>query len=164
MIVTNTNSTAWHEHPGQPSPGTGGAASGLLSKHPSEIARQEPVLLAELEASLIASHQALLTRDLNRLERLTADQRRLGQSLSLLYADANHSTVGTSDLSVPAARERVLHLGRVQKILLLRARNSVRVLFNVLNGPQAAYRPVSGCCAVAEPYLQPFSPQRSKEV
>ena len=158
MTIPNTNSTAWPERVGQPRAGI--AEVGGQPFPSSEIVRKQLALLAELEASLSGSQQALLSRNLSRLEQRTAEQARLHYLLSQ-FPTANAAYEG-SDSPAPApnpslsvclraARQRVLRLGRTQQFILQRARGRLHVLSNVLAGPHAAYAPVAagGTVAVA---------------
>lgn len=135
---------------------------------PSEPNAAEPAqaqlgLLRHLEASLGASQQAVLSRDLQRLEQLTAEQHRLRQALALaLQRDPFHGTQERAPDSalttaVRSAEERVLHLGRVQLLLLAHAQRSLQVLSHLLAGPQAPYTPDPRALVPRLPSPHPFS-------
>jgi hypothetical protein len=113
-------------------------------------------LLRQLEDSLNASREALLARDLSRLEQGTDEQIRLRRALGILLAGKNvGKNVGkNSDEGADAppslcdpllaenlreAQLRVLQHGRVQAALLRRAQRWLRVLSNLLAGPEAGY-------------------------
>jgi len=101
-----------------------------------EPAAREPDrlrLLCELAASLQASQQALLARDVAGLERLTAEQALLGRQI-------RHSGDARSE-AVLAAEKRVLDLGRIQNFLLDRAQRSLRTASNRAAGPHSDYAP-----------------------
>jgi hypothetical protein len=104
-------------------------------------------LLAELEASLRATLEAVLARNLSCLGQLTDQQASLCWELSLLKAPSTGAH--DKDKRVHCACARVLHLGRVQSALLRRAQQSLRTASNLLAGRQAAYGPVPGCRAIA---------------
>jgi hypothetical protein len=160
MQPPNTNSIAWPDavaeklipaHSGDPS-----------SESSAEIAQAQLGLLADLEASLGASQQAVLSRDLQRLEQLTAEQQRLRQALALaLERDPFHGTLELAPdaltTAVRSAQERVLHLGRVQLLLLAHAQRSLQVLSHLLAGPQAPYAPGQRALAARLPSPHPFS-------
>ena len=105
-------------------------------------------LLSDLEKSLGSSQTALHSRDLARLEQLTAEQGELLRALSAVF---HRNDLGSSVLSgilcVEQAKEihealaRVLHLGRVQSALLKRAQQRLRTISNVLAGPHTTYGP-----------------------
>jgi flagellar biosynthesis/type III secretory pathway chaperone len=119
----------------------------------SDVAHARQTLLSQLETSLEASQQALLARDLPRLEQLTGEQNVLLRSLATLSTAPETSRAKTSVsedplllkdpfvLKVRAAAARTLHLGRVQQALLDRAQRSLRALSRLIAGPQASYRP-----------------------
>jgi hypothetical protein len=156
-----------------------GLRSGLPSELPSGLrspeaapcnlaamARAAVALLAELEASLVASQRSLLSRDLEGLERATSEQIGLHRSLQTLRShdsaqsngaqndgaqsnDAQKNDAAPGNDAPPldpalaaglrAAQWRVLYLGRVQAALLTRAQRSLRMLSNLLAGPAASY-------------------------
>jgi len=128
MPAPNTRSTGWPDAP---------AAKAGRDETPL-------ALLLALEASLRASQQAVLARELEGLEKLTADQERLRRALADL---ANPGSA--ADASVRAAQDRVLHQGRVQLSLLAYARRRLQVLANVLAGCEAPYAPGPRTWAVA---------------
>jgi len=99
-------------------------------------------ILFELEASLLASHRAILDRDVARLEELTQLQGRLRRLLS----DVLPGIVGRIDRELPVDRSalqmaagRVLELGRVQLAMLRRSRRSLVILANLAAGAEAGY-------------------------
>jgi len=110
-----------------------------------------------LETSLQSSQRALLDRDLERLETLTAEQRRLVRVLQATVPGET-SPVGTA---LRCAQLRVQSLARIQQVLLERAQRSLQVLSNLMAGPQAPYSTVPGRHgisihpATAEPNLFP---------
>ena len=118
------------------------------------MAQTSLALLRELEASLESTQQAVLARDLAGLEQGTREQLRLRQELEILWAwDRTHphadptggtrNLPDTSDLMVElrAVGMRVLHLGRVQAALLVRAQRSLRMIAHLLAGPESSYSP-----------------------
>lgn len=126
MPAPDTNSTAWPE-------AEMGATAGGTVRESAGIQRQL-ALLSDLEISLRASQQAVLGRDLEGLQRMTAEQARLRQTLAAMATSA-------ADSSVRAAQQRVLHAGRVQLLLLGHAQRWLEVLTNVLAGSGAPYVP-----------------------
>src|SRR5579864_4758446 len=93
------------------------------------------VLLANLENSLRSSQAALLARDVIRTEQLASEQAELQHALSaFLHApDASVSEhedkfSGPRGYAIRATQARVLHLGRVQSVLLRRAQQSLRAI------------------------------------
>ena len=104
-------------------------------------------LLAELEASFQVSQRALLARDVVGLEACTREQIRLRESLGILWSRAAAPAPGSdrahSDLGLAAelrsAQMRVLHLGRIQGALLARAQRWLRMVSNLLAGPEGSY-------------------------
>jgi hypothetical protein len=132
----------------------------------SDVVRASLVLLHEMETSLEASQRALLRGDAAGMETGTREQRRLQRALELLWAmDRSRScpddpkNIGrAAEISFPrpapesmselsgelrAAQLRVLHLGRVQAVLLRRAQQSLVVLGNMLAGTGASYSPAA---------------------
>lgn len=120
-------------------------AEQLSANGGSEVAPASLALLGELEASLQTSQQALLARDVARLEESTREQTRLQRSLQVLGSrDAAQGSDPTRyDLAfaaqLRAAQLRALHLGRVQAALLARAQRWLRVVSNLLAGLEASY-------------------------
>ena len=108
---------------------------------PENSSRPELVLLSDLEASLRASHQAVLDRKVGRLEQLTAQQTSLLETLSGLSAKR---IPGTAPAALRSVQKRVLHLARVQLALIRRAQQSLRAVSNVAAGSQAGYVPLAG--------------------
>ncbi len=110
-------------------------------------------LWRELETSLLASQNALLSGDLARLEQLTGEQASLQCKLSLVLrphaAQRQTGTEGGVDSPAPislsravrSAQMRVLHLGRVQIALLARRQQGLRILRHRMAGLQTLYGP-----------------------
>jgi hypothetical protein len=119
-----------------------------------DIAYSCLALLSELEASFEASQQALMKRDLARLNELTREQSALRRKFSVFSAQDRSSTK-TSLRDYPlapglrSAAVRVLHLGRVQLALLDRAQRSMRAFSRLLVGPQASYGPLANVEGIA---------------
>ena len=102
-----------------------------------ELAAAAISVLLELEASLLSSQEALLARDLAGVEQGTREQVRLQRAFEILRPwDAAQTS---SELRATAMR--ILHLGRVQAALLDRAQRSLRMISNLLAGPEASYGP-----------------------
>lgn len=148
MFSRRTDSTIWPESMrgqspahvnfrNQEQPSTGRPA--LNSS--AEIAQATIELLNELDASLHASQKALLARDLSGLERRTTEQASMRRALEILRS----RSLAPSDLRLArelhAAGQRVSHTARVQAALLARAQNWLRVIENLLAGPEAIYAP-----------------------
>jgi len=117
-----------------------------LPRNASAIAQAAGALLAEMERSLEASRQALLSRDVAGMELATTEQIRLRRSLEILWSPVGthgcHAQPADPDLAgLRAAEWRVLYLGRVQAALLTRAQRSLRIVSNRLAGPEASYSP-----------------------
>jgi hypothetical protein len=122
-------------------------------RHLAAMARSASALLAELQASLEGSQRALLSHDLGGLERGTSEQIGLQRSLQALPALWSQNGAPRPDgapgdatpldpalaAGLRAAQWRVLYLGRVQAALLTRAQRSLRMLSNLLAGPEASY-------------------------
>jgi hypothetical protein len=123
-------------------------------RHLAAMARSASALLAELQASLEGSQRALLSHDLGGLERATSEQIGLQRSLQALPvlwpqngAPRPDGAPGNDGMPLDpalaaglrAAQWRVLYLGRVQAALLTRAQRSLRMLSNLLAGPEASY-------------------------
>jgi hypothetical protein len=120
----------------------------------AEITQAGKLFLFELEASLQASQRALLSHDVALLEQHICEQIRLQSSLEVLWSrDATRDLVFAAEMR--AAQIRVLHLGRVQAALLVRAQRWQSMLSNLLAGPEASYAPPIGnmapCIAWAHP-------------
>lgn len=111
-------------------------------------------LLRELEASLEVTQKALLARDLAGFDEGMREQLRLLRACATGYGgDRTHSPdilanrISSLPLEPPLAAEmratafRVLQLGRVQQVLLVRAERSLRMLTNLLAGPASMYSP-----------------------
>jgi hypothetical protein len=120
----------------------------------AEQLREATPLLCELEVGLKNSQKVLLSGDASGLEIQTREQNRLLAELwkidSLAQAASSTRQAGNSQLrpaaedsdiavELQAAAARILHAGRVQAALLARARQRLRMIANVLAGPQAAY-------------------------
>lgn len=124
-----------------------------LARGKTELAAAALALLGELEASLRASQKALLARDAEGIERGTREQVGLQRALAPLWAqDVGRPAGGDSwrraatpqckpalAAALLAAQWRVLHLGRVQAGLLARAQRTLRMISNLLAGPEAVY-------------------------
>jgi hypothetical protein len=118
----------------------------LLLNGAAEITPASQVLLVELETSLQASQQALLSHDVALLEQHTCEQIRLQHSLEILRSrDATHDPAFV--VEIRAAQMRVLHLGRVQAALLVRAQRWQSMLSNLLAGSETSYVPPGGSMA-----------------
>jgi hypothetical protein len=119
---------------------------------PASLSGRQLALLRHLEISLKSSHQAVLSRDIARLEWLTDEQRSLLYQFSFLYGrDQNQPGVAsaiTEDLSLSArirqAQAQVLYLGRVQSALLNRAQQRLRAVSNRCAGTQTTYALIPG--------------------
>jgi len=115
--------------------------SPAISKdEPSAAGRLDvAILLSRLEQSLQAGQRALVVRDVERLEKETGIQASLSKNLaeSLRVFGA-----GEGKLREPCSR--VLHLCRMQLGLLRRAQRSLRVLANLMAGPESNYVGVAG--------------------
>lgn len=97
-------------------------------------------LLARLATSLQSSHKALMARDVASLEELTREQASMCQEISKLRRDLRLDGDRESpDVAIQAAsspfanlrhpaEEQVLHLGRVQCVLLNRMQQWSRIL------------------------------------
>jgi len=134
---------------------TAAAAGELRCEKSVEIASAQLTLLEHLEVSLQITQKALLARDLSALEQGTTEQMRLCRALEILPrrtavpAQNGDPLQGALELrpeaelsaALQAAQARVLHLGRVQAALLVRAQRSLHMIANLLAGPQASYTP-----------------------
>jgi hypothetical protein len=115
-------------------------------------------LLRELESSLVVSQQALLTRDLEGMQRGTEQQKRLQHELLVLWDTETGQGSGVQESAwflpgKPSPKElqgsaelavaigRILHLARVQAGLLIRAQRSLKLISRLLTGPQINYEP-----------------------
>jgi hypothetical protein len=103
-------------------------------------------LLQKLEASLAASHRALVALDLAAIERGTADQRMLCHTIGLemrraIASAEDADAMENSKLSQEwkSRAWKVLRAGRLQAALLERARRKLRVMANMLAGSQRNY-------------------------
>lgn len=157
----HTNSTIWLEAMPIP-PFIDAAVHRAESSLPDgDFDRSCLALLHQLETSLQASQRALLCGDVAGVELGTVEQRRLQAALEPLWRrNRNHlRSDGLQEQDAPsrsipesateladelrAALIRVLHLGRVQAILLGRAQRSLVVLGNLLAGAGANYGPAA---------------------
>src|SRR5438270_137508 len=86
-------------------------------------------VLLELEASLRASHRALLERDLSRLRECTSTHILLQRALA---ASAAPKYNPPDAAEVRALQNRILHLGRVQMALLSRAERWLGIVSNLV--------------------------------
>ncbi len=126
----------------------------FLPHRNGEIAQASRAVLAKLEASLEASQQALLARDVAALEQCTSEQLRLGRSLEMLWSRNAAQVPGNSstqsdpasafdlpafNIELRAAQMRVLHLGRIQAALLGRAQRWLRTVSHLLAGLDQSY-------------------------
>lgn len=103
--------------------------------HDPGIVSYSLALLADLESSLRANHQAILARDVSRLEQLAQQQASL---LATLQTSISASTDSSAEHLRPA-QSRVLHLARVQQGLLDRMQRRLNMLSNLTAGPRAGY-------------------------
>jgi len=110
----------------------------------AEITPASKLLLVELEASLRASQRALLSHDVALMERHTCEQIRLQRLLEVLWSRRDAARDPAFVVEMRAAQMRVLHLGRVQAALLVRAQRWQNMLSNLLAGPETSYVPTSG--------------------
>ncbi|MGB8061573.1 MAG: hypothetical protein WCF26_06750 [Candidatus Sulfotelmatobacter sp.] len=136
-------------------------AAKAVSGEASDAAELFLPLWRELEASLLASQNALLSGDLAGLEQLTGEQELLQHKLSLVgrpqIAQRQIGTEGgvgstaaklapppisiSLSSAVRGAWTRVLHLGRVQIALLARRQQGLRILRHRMAGLQSLYGP-----------------------
>jgi hypothetical protein len=98
--------------------------------------------LTELECSLRASQESILSRDIERLEQLTSKQARLlsgpeGRDPSTL-GEAREARESNQLRSLEL---RVLDAARVQQILLRRMERGLRAVHNLAPGSQGLYNP-----------------------
>lgn len=96
-------------------------------------------LLQDLESSLRASEQAIVSRKVEQLEQATAEQAELHRRLDHLPAPDAESISPES----MAAHRRVLAAGRILSVLLKRAQQRLRMLANLVAGTQTEYRPAA---------------------
>lgn len=122
------------------------------------------VLLANLENSLRSSQAALLARDVIRIEQLASEQAELQHALSACLHSPDPSVPEREDNffgprgdAVRATQARVLHLGRVQSVLLRRAQQSLRAISHLLAGPQSDYGPAASGQGIVVRCQQPRS-------
>lgn len=101
---------------------------------PAELRSDLPELISQLERSLHAGQQALILRDVEKLEEQTALQASLSNALAESLADW-----ARGGNPPRPAYSRVIHLCRVQLGLLRGAQRSLRVLSNLLAGAEGTY-------------------------
>lgn len=148
-INPNTNSIDWPDSAIEESARTVPAppdATGIIQAQRSSAYCD---LLACLETSLQSSHTALMARDVLNLENLTREQSAMCQEISRLRAalclNSDRESTGDTTIlaaSVPlmdlrTAEVRVLHLGRVQCLLLKRLEKWSRILNNLAGGGES---------------------------
>jgi hypothetical protein len=168
FILTISLLTTWPDR--MTSPFTDPAKASLPEKSRAEAMRTSLALLTQMETSLKTSQQALMARDLDGIEQGIRKQTDLQNALALLWSGDGHPREATPALTrgptredtreLRAAAARVLHVGRVQVLLLRRAQRSLTTVANLLAGPQASYDP--SCRTLFVPATQPSSPGRSK--
>jgi hypothetical protein len=129
----------------------------------SELSAASLGILQEMAASLVASCQALLTRNLEAMENGIEQQQRLQRALAILWKADTLWDFATTNRPTPRQKTpceafllptdlrgdtqllnsvaHVLHLGRVQKALLVRAQQSLRMIGYLAAGAQANYQP-----------------------
>jgi hypothetical protein len=145
-----------------------GRTPGARSNGAMELAAASLAILQELEASLAASQQALLARNLEAMESGIERQQRLQRALAILWGmnqrggnaamnqlktanslELNENTLRQpillpkelqGDARLQAAAANILHLARVQKALLVRAQQSLRMIGHLAAGAQANYQ------------------------
>lgn len=121
-------------------------------------------LLGELAQSLEASQHAVLSHDLEQLTRLTAEQNLLAnrilplaQGQTSTYRPTLASQVEADCASeIFSAERRILHLGRVQHVLLQRARQYSQAISNLLAGTDSNYGPPAQNRGIELHSLQPM--------
>ncbi|HEY1271179.1 MAG TPA: hypothetical protein VGF08_04315 [Terriglobales bacterium] len=99
-------------------------------------------VLLDLEASLRASQEALLARDLGKIEQLTREQMDLQRALGAMVEEPGLKQVLQAIARghvLWATHRRVLQLSRVQCALLRRAQQSLRTLSCWLAGTNSQY-------------------------
>jgi hypothetical protein len=106
-------------------------------------------MLRELEISLAASQRPLLSGDVTALELEIARQIRLFHWIEGQLDGQIDTLTGDSETiaEMRAVSARVRHLGRVQSALLARASQRLRMIANVVAGPQALYAASATRCA-----------------
>jgi len=126
-----------------PSVSTDSSAGAMSPNH--ELTATRLALLADLEASLGASHRAVLAKDVAALNHATAEQARLRRALEVLLKPIGDGSSSSSRQreslgpEVQAAAARILHLARVQRALLRRAQQFLSVLAHFAAGPGTTY-------------------------
>jgi hypothetical protein len=113
-------------------------------------------LLCALETSLLASHEAILTRDRARLQFLTAEQAGLQRELATLGPEGSAANDPAASSALQQAHRRVLQMGRIQMALLRRAFQALRALAHLLARRNAEYVPPPFRASPARRY-QPFA-------
>lgn len=108
----------------------------LPAAEPSQCEQELLPLLVSIEASLAASQQAILCRDVARLEQLTLQQNDLAYRLLLWQQD--YSPRLEPD-AVRQARTRIVHQAQIHLALLERADRRVRAVASLAVGPQTMY-------------------------
>jgi hypothetical protein len=101
-------------------------------------------LLAQMEASLKASQQALMSRDLTAIEQGIREQTDLQKAFARLLATEGHprEVPGEITRELRTAAARILELGRVQVLLLRRGQRSLKMMASLLAGPASNYGPI----------------------
>lgn len=125
----------------------------------SKLDQHFHILLSSLETNLQETQEALLARDLPRFEQLTHQQFAVEQELASLWRKLRSEAAEPGSSSVSPVRDlaaRVLALGCVQQALLRRAQHSLRVVANLMAGPDANYAPFSTLPATCRPNLVSF--------
>ena len=133
-------------------------ASGDSTNDTCSDERSILALLSDLEVSLQASQQALLARDLVRMEHLTTKQSLLAQRLLTWWQKHERSAEDESPTVSPPVRsiaQRLLHLGRIQDALLGRAERSLCLVSRLVAGTGASYAPFHTSPAIASQHRLP---------
>ncbi len=104
-------------------------------------------LLRQLEFSLRNSQSALLGRDLDVIRKCSLEQKQLKTRLARLSSCLGLES-GRPEAS--ATMRRILHLGKVQASLLLRAQLSIRTLANLRAGTRVVYDADQGALFAAD--------------
>jgi hypothetical protein len=135
-----------------------GARHGALVVNDFETLSAQLALITQIENGLHATQNALLSRNVEDLERATQELRRLqGQLKQLVDGGCERGSSSileggvfplspTTDIrqlarEVRIAQARALHLGRVQIALLERAKRSLTVISYLIAGRAASYGP-----------------------
>jgi len=101
-------------------------------------------VMRELEASLLGSRKAVLSLDLDGIERETREQMVLVAKLAALSPLEALTPANAVYQQLRQCELRTLQAGRVQAALLARLRSKLRVLANVLAGPGVNYGLIAG--------------------